>query len=239
MTFLTQCRNQVVRILSFCNIVYVGILIVTVTLTNSVFAQENASFKIDHYTMSIGHDGVKRETSYSENLYRNGSQLIYSRITPINARKKDAHGRDHRHFDSALSPQLVSLNKNGEVNFAFLDTDNKIRIEVSKSDFNSVGFSGSWAGSYSLVDPAIFKTMVKKGPGQPINTIWYEQVNDKGITRILWDEKNKIALEIEVTSKDGLIKKRSTSKLIKFDDSYPLFTSAKSFEMKVIADYRD
>ena len=211
------------------------------TLTYSASAQENSSYKIEHYTMSVGRDGIKRETSYSENLYRQGSELIYVRNVPASfSKKKDSHAHhDERHFDSSLTPQLVTLKKNGEVAFAFLDIDNKTRIEVSKTEFNSVGFSGSWSGSYSLVDPAIFKSMVKKGAGQPSNTVWYEQVSDKGITRILWDEKNKIALEVELSSKDGLMKKRSTAKLINLNDKNPLFTAANNLNMKVIADYRD
>jgi hypothetical protein len=81
--------------------------------------------------------------------------------------------------------------------------------------------------------------MVKKGVGQVSSTVWYEQVNDKGITRILWDEKNKIALEVDLSSKDGLMKKRSTAKLINFNDSNPLFITARTLNMKVISDYRD
>lgn len=230
-------RLQVVRMLKIFNLTLVGIFLVIGTLTNTVSAQGNATFKIDHYSMSIGQDGVKRETSYSENLYRNGSEVIYRRDLPATPHKKESH--NHRHFNSAISPQLVTLTKSGEVNFAFLDIENKTRIEVSKLDFNSVGFSGSWPGSYSLVDPAIFKSMVKKGTGPFNYSTWYEQVGDKGTTRVLWDDKNKIALEVEVSSKDGLMKKRTTSKLVKMNDVDSLFSRAKSFEMKVIADYRD
>jgi len=235
MTYLVVKQMLCIRTLLCFGLLTVG------TLSYSVSAQENSSYKVEHYAMSVGRDGIKRETSYSENLYRQGSELIYVRNVPkSSSKKKDSHGHhDERHFDSSLTPQLVTLKKNGEVAFAFLDLENKTRIEVSKTEFNSVGFSGSWVGSYSLVDPAIFKTMVKKGPGQPINSVWYEQVNDKGITRILWDEKNKIALEVELSSKDGLMKKRSTAKLINFNDKNPLFTTANNLNMKVIADYRD
>jgi hypothetical protein len=209
-------------------------------LAGTASAQENAAYRIDHYTMSVGQDGITRETSYSENLYRNGSQVIYVRNVPAVAKNKGLHDRhDERHFDSSLSPQLVALKKNGEVNFTFLDLKNKTRIEVPKVEFNSVGFSGSWVDSYSLVDPAIFKKMVKKGPGTQANTIWYEQINDKGSTRILWDEKNTIALEVEVSNKDGSMKKSSKSKLINHNASNPLFASANTFQTKVISDYRD
>jgi hypothetical protein len=209
-------------------------------LTCPVFAQENAAYKIEHYAMSVGRDGVTRETSYSENLYRNGSQLLYVRNVPASPNKKSSHEhRNERHLDSTLSPQLVVLKKNGEVDFTFLDLDNKIRVEVPKVEYNSVGFSGSWVDSYSLVDPAIFKKMVKKGPGPQANTIWYEQMSDKGTTRILWDEKNAIALVVEVSNKDGSMKKSSTSTLINLNASNPLFTSANTFKSKVIADYRD
>jgi len=209
-------------------------------LTCPAFAQENAAYKIEHYAMSVGRDGVTRETSYSENLYRNGSQLMYVRNVPASPNKKSSHEhRNERHLDSTLSPQLVVLKKNGEVDFTLLDLDNKIRVEVPKVEYNSVGFSGSWVDSYSLVDPAIFKKMVKKGPGPQANTIWYEQMSDKGTTRILWDEKNAIALVVEVSNKDGTMKKSSTAKLINLNASNPLFASANTFKSKVIADYRD
>jgi hypothetical protein len=215
-------------------------LLVSGAFIGSASAQENASFKIDHYTKSIGHDGVTRETSYSENLYRNGSQLMYVRSVPASSGKKASHEhRNERHFDSSLSPQLVTLKKNGEVDFTFLDLDNKTRIEVPKVEFNSVGFSGSWISSYSLVDPAIFKKMARKGPGSQSNTVWYEQIDDKVSTRILWDEKNKIALDVEVSNKDGSMKKSSKSKMINLNASNPLFASANIFKSKVISDYRD
>ena len=237
MSFLMWFRFQIVQMQKICNLTQVGILLVIGLLSISASAQSNANFKINHYSMSIGQDGVKRETSYSENLYRNGSEVIYKRDLPTTSHKKEIH--NHRHFNSAISPQLVTLTKSGEVNFAFLDIENKTRIEVSKLDFNSVGFSGSWPGSYSLIDPAIFKSMVKKGTGPSNYSIWYEQVGDKGTTRILWDDKNKIALEVEVISKDGLMKKRTTSKLVNMNEIDSLFSRVKSFEMKVIADYRD
>ena len=220
--------------------VFYAVILVCGALIGTASAQENAAYKIEHYTMSAGRDGVTRETSYSENLYRNGSQLLFVRNTPSFSVKKDAHQhRDERHFDSSLSPQLVTLKKNGEVDFTFLDLENKVRIEVPKVEFNSVGFSGSWISSYSLVDPAIFKKMARKGPGSQSNTVWYEQIDDKGSTRILWDEKNKIALDVEVSNKDGSMKKSSKSKLINLNVLNPLFASANTFKSKVISDYRD
>jgi hypothetical protein len=215
-------------------------LLISGVFIGSASAQENASFKIDHYTKSTGRDGVTRETTYSEFLYRNGSQLMYVRSVPAASGAKVSHDhRDERHFDSSLAPQLVALKKNGEVNFTFLDLENKTRIEVPKVEFNTVGFSGSWVDSYSLVDPAIFKKMQKKGPGPQVNTVWYEQTSEKGSTRILWDEKNSIALDVEVSSKDGLMKKSSKSKLIDLNAVNPLFTSASTYKSKVISDYRD
>jgi hypothetical protein len=64
-------------------------------------------------------------------------------------------------------------------------------------------------------------------------------MSDKGTTRILWDEKNAIALVVEVSNKDGSMKKSSTSTLINLNASNPLFASANTFKSKVIADYRD
>ncbi len=215
-------------------------LLVFGVFSSTASAQENASYRIDHYTMSVGRDGVTRETSYSEVLYRNGAQVMYVRNAPMSTNKKEKHDHhDERHFDSSLAPQLIALKKNGEVNFTFLDLENKTRIEVPKVEFNSVGFSGSWIDSYSLIDPAIFKKMLKKGPGPQANTVWYEQTSDKGSTRILWDEKNNIALDVEVSSKDGLMKKSSKSKLIDLNAVNPLFSVASTFKSKVISDYRD
>ena len=85
----------------------------------------------------------------------------------------------------------------------------------------------------------MLKKMTKKGPGAQANSVWYEQINDKGSTRILWDEKQKIALDVEVSNKDGSIKKSSKSKLINLNASSPLFASANAFKSKVISDYRD
>ena len=225
--------------LNIIKLVHVGMLVCS-ALIGTASAQENAAYKIDHYTMSIGRDGVTRETSYSENLYRSGSQLLFVRNVPALTSKKNVQEHyDERHFDASLSPQLITLKRNGEVDFTFLDIENKTRIEVPKVEFNSVGFSGSWINSYSLVDPAMFKKMTQKGPGSQANTVWYEQVNEKGSTRILWDEKQKIALDVEVSNKDGSIKKSSKSKLINFNASSPLFASANTFKSKVISDYRD
>jgi len=215
-------------------------LILSGAVVCAAFAQDNASYKVEHYSMSIGRDGVTRQTSYSETLYRNGSQVIYVRNLPANISKRDKHDRhDERHFDSTLTPQLITLKKNGEVDFTYLDLDNKIRIEVPKVEFNTVGFSGSWVNSFSLVDPMIFKKMIKKEPGSKPNTVWYEQVTDRGLTRILWDEKNKIASVVEVSNKDGSMKNRSSSELISLNSNNPLFTQANTFTSKVISDYRD
>lgn len=209
-------------------------------IASTAVAQDNASFKLDHYSMTLGRDGVTRQTSYSENLYRNGSQLIYARNIPASVNQQVKLERhEERHFDSSLSPQLITLNKNGDVQFTFLDVNNKVRIEVPKVEFQTVGFSGSWINSFSLIDPTILKKMQKKGAGTVANTTWYEQVNEKGITRILWDEKNKIATHVEFANKEGTIKNVSKSELISLNSTNPLFTSSKNFTSKVISDYRD
>lgn len=233
MKLLTLLKKRTIKL--FCLVVALN-----GAISCTVFAQENASFKVEHNSMTIGRDGVTRQTSYSENLYRNGNQLLYVRNLPKNIPSRDKPERhDERHFDSNLSPQLISLKNNGEVTFTFLDLDNKIRIEVPKVEFNTIGFSGSWADAFSLVDPSLLKKMIKKEPGSKANTVWYEQLNDRGLTRILWDEKNKIASIVEVSSKDGLIKNRSTSELISLNSMNPLFTKANGFTIKVISDYRD
>jgi hypothetical protein len=120
-----------------------------------------------------------------------------------------------------------------------LDVENKIRIEVPKVEYNSVGFSGSWVDAYSLVDTKLFKKMTNKGPGTLPNTVWYEQKNERGTTKILWDEKNKISLLVEVNNKEGTIKKSSKVELVSQNATNPLFTKATTFTMKVISDYRD
>ena len=215
------------------------VLVTSGAFTCTASAQEKASFKIEHYSMSVGRDGVTRETRYSENLYRDGNQIAYVRNLPSSVKRDKPDHRDERHFDSSLSPQLITLKNNGDVGFTYLDLDNRIRIEVPKVEFNTIGFSGSWVNSYSLVDPVIFKNMVKKGAGPKVDTVIYEQIGDKGLTRVLWDEKNKIALDVEVSNKDGSIKKRSKTELISQNEKNPIFTSTSGFQSKVISDYRD
>ena len=150
-------------------------------------------------TKVIGNDGVIRTTFLEEHLVRNGPAVWIERVIPkiVPPKKKHKSGSDHEHFDPLEGARLVEL-ENKVLRLSFIQTDDKVRVGIPKSEYSSVGFDGSWERSYYMMTPQEYAALK---PSSRITTVpdskWYEGRDKENYLRILVDFKNAIPLTIE------------------------------------------
>ena len=155
--------------------------------------------KMKTETKVIGNDGVIRTTFLEEHFVRKGSAAWIERIIPsiVPAKKKSKSGSGHEHFDPLEGARLVELEK-GQLRLSFLQTDEKVRVGIPKSEYPSIGFDGSWERAYYMMTPQEYAALKPsaRNSSSP-DAKWYEGDDKENYLRILIDFKNAIPLSIE------------------------------------------
>jgi hypothetical protein len=155
--------------------------------------------KMNTQTKVIGNDGVIRTTYLDEHFVRKGPAAWIERVIPsiVPAKKKHASGTGHEHFDPLEGARLVELDKD-QLRLSFVQTEDKVRIGIPKSEYPSIGFDGSWERAYYMMTPQEYAALK---PTERVSTVpeakWYEGNDKENYLRILIDFKNAIPLVIE------------------------------------------
>ncbi len=173
---------------------------------------------IKYYDRAMTAEGVLRESSFEENMLRRPNHVWVSRKLPNQTNSELAHeghkeSHEHKHFNPALLPRHIELNSNG-VRLEYIDRKNKEVINIVSTEFENVGFDGSWHNSFYLVSPKVVESIPQSNKASEVKGAhWHEQVKDGVFRRILWDERNQIPLEIETGKQDGSIFRRVSVKI--------------------------
>ncbi|KAF1047250.1 MAG: hypothetical protein GAK35_00756 [Herbaspirillum frisingense] len=186
----------------------------------TAFAQ---SLRITHYSMQLGRDGIKRETSLSEQLYRRGDQLWIERVLPGHARQEhagDAHGAHgeaanshagHRHPDLAGAPLWLRRRADGVMEVRLVERDERRVIKVDAQYYARFGIDGNWNSAFHLVDPASFAEM--RAVGAPRGGLQeYERRRGDMTLRIWWDAQGAYPRKVESTDRHGLIRRETRAR---------------------------
>ncbi len=205
------------------------------SLACSVHAQ-NLELLIQHQSTSMGADGVERSSAFSERMTRSNDQIWIHRVIPANAPDEHAHAgeKEHKHLEWQTAVRWISKEPNGAVKLRLVPRDEKFIVNVSKTDFENVGFAGSWSGSWNLMDPAVLKRMTlvsTKGDFKTYKTF------DKGRqVDVVWNTKLDIPMSVE--SKDATSRNKTTVKLLAVSKAQP-WDALKGYQSKDYTDYLD
>jgi hypothetical protein len=150
-------------------------------------------------------EGVKKHSWFQEQFIRDGNQVWSQRIISAQAPKHAEHEHEeHDHnLNFATAGKWLSRDKDGQILFKFVRTDEKKIIAPRFTEYGALGFDGEWETAYYLVNRASLKTMTKLNQPAPTGAVWYEKRNAHEFARILWDEKNQLPLSIENGTLDG------------------------------------
>ncbi|MFH0132004.1 hypothetical protein ACGLHS_17480 [Variovorax sp. VaC1] len=172
-------------------------------------AAPDQNLRIQHHMMSIGKDGVQRDSRYADLMFRRaGSVWVERELPPALREDHDHEAREgkvhigHAHADNTAAPLWVRRDAAGKVEVGMVLREQRKLIEIDAANYGNVGYSGSWANSYWLVDPASLARMKNLGAaGKGVQR--YELQQGAGTLRIDWDTAGRYARKIEQRNARG------------------------------------
>lgn len=181
------------------------------TVTEQVQSTPEADLRITYQAMSIGSDGVQRDSKYTNRVYRRKAQLWIERELPEALTHSASHGHEHApgphaghaHDEARGAPLFIKRADNGKVNVEVVLAKTKRVISVDEAHHGNVGFGGSFENAYWMVPPASLKSMERVG--KPSNGVQrLRSVAGELTTLIDWDTAGQFARRIERSDAHGL-----------------------------------
>ena len=192
---------------------------------------------VKHLAESLGADGIKRSTEFSERLTRSLDSVWISRVLPSGAHSGHDHakgGEAHKHLDVSTASRWITRALNGDIALRLVPNDEKVLVTVTKTDYGNVGFDGSWAAAWSLIDPATMKRM-KAGPVVGDLTT-YTLVEKDRMLKVVWNAKLQIPMRVE--SSDASSRRQTVVQVLGAPASRP-WDRLQGFTQKDYSDYLD
>jgi hypothetical protein len=195
------------------------IILSTLTLIACVApaAAGDLNLAIHHEIDSVGADGVHRKVDFSEHLYRRDNQVWVERAIPAgvhsDSEHADKHNEDHKHLDVAASARWIVRNAKGELQVQLVNRYERMIVNINPPDYGNIGFDGSWDAAYHLLSPRQLATMTATDLAAPDGCKWYENHNQSGWVKVLWDQKEQYPRQVESGNTSGTSHKRMDAKV--------------------------
>ncbi|PVZ83958.1 hypothetical protein C9426_24815 [Serratia sp. S1B] len=163
------------------------------------------NLRLSYENRSIGHDGIIRDSRYTDLMYRRTDRVWIERELPANLRASQAHGHDahdsphagHAHSEAQGAPLLITRDAaTGKVTVqVVLDELHRV-IDVELAHYGNVGYGGSWSAAYWLIDPTALSRMEKQGAVQDGVQHYLLQKGERTV-KVAWDVAGQYARSIE------------------------------------------
>lgn len=192
---------------------------------------------VKHRTVSTGPDGVTRSTEFSERLIRTRDTLWISRVLPLAVHSDHDHdkGSDpHKHLDIATASRWISRTESGTIALKLVPNNEKVLVNVTQTDYENVGFDGSWAAAWSLIDPAALKRMKSAPPAGDLIT--YTLTDKERNLKVVWNAK--LQLPVRVESSDKTLRRQTMVQVLGSPAALP-WEKLRDFTQKDYSDYLD
>lgn len=230
-------------------------ILILVYITLPLYAQENkdsneGNWLVKHSMINVGADGVTRELTFSEKVYRRADTVWVERVMSpaAEAAHKLSHSTAqgnasaHKHLPVATSAKWITkLSSGNNAQLRLVDDDARVVVSVAPPEFSLVGFEGSWLKAYHLLDPSTLKTMKPTGAAAADGTQTYESKSggtNPVSLRVLWDSKAQVPRKVESSDALGLNRNVTTLEPIAAPRQVP-WLAARSYSAKEYSDYLD
>lgn len=215
-----------------------GLVVGAAALLPAASAQaQDADLLVRHWSRSVGADGITRTVEYSERVHRRASTLWVERVLPAGAHSHEAHakgGAAHRHIDVSTAARWITREANGDVRLRLVPVDDKVLVDVAKTDYENVGFDGSWDAAWHLIDPAALKRLQRRSQ---VGELARYGAKDKGRQiDVVWNTRGQHPVSVASTS--GLTQRRTTVQTIAAPKRAP-WDHAQTLNKKDYSDYLD
>ncbi|MFT4242512.1 MAG: hypothetical protein QM569_09520 [Acidovorax sp.] len=162
--------------------------------TAAMKAAPPVDLRVTYHTRTIGRDGVLRQTTHTNRVYRRPGMVWTERELPAALLHRQGHGHSHEHphdhghaHDEAHgAPLRVSRSDDGQEKVEVVLNGMRRVIEVDRAHHGNVGYGGSWDTQYWLVPPAALARMERVGPPKA-GVQRYRSVKDEATTTVDWD----------------------------------------------------
>ncbi|MFT3719811.1 hypothetical protein [Pseudorhodoferax sp.] len=174
---------------------------------------------LQYESHSIGQDGVQRDSRHTDRMVRDGDRVWIERVLPQVLRDEAAHGHKptpgphagHAHDEAQNAPLLLQRQADGQTLVQIVLREQRRVIEVEKGHHGNVGYGGSWAAAYWLIDPQALQRMEKLGP--PRNGVQrYRLQQGERRTEVDWDLAGRYVRTLVQQDMHGLSSQRLTVK---------------------------
>ena len=212
-------------------------LAVAALLAGAAASAQDVELLVKHTAVSNGPDGVTRSTEFSERVSRVRDTLWISRVLPKESHSDHDHakgGKEHKHIDVTTASRWISRDASGAVQMRLVPNNEKVVVAVSKSDYGNVGFDGSWAAAWSLVDPAALKRMKPVGVAGDLTT--YVQTQQGRSVKVVWN--SKLQMPVSVESNDKTSRRQTLVQVVSSAPARP-WDNLQGFTQKDYSDYLD
>jgi hypothetical protein len=195
-----------------------------------------------------GADGVLRSSMFEEEMLRQGQSVWTRRKFLLPTEDAHSKAKTHKHLNAIEAVRWVSKVET-ETSLQLLIRADRALVSIPKVEFANVGFDGSWARAYYLIDPSELahyqevhrsaRLMPTAGIGREGRVAWFERRSKAMLERVLWDFEVGIPLLIESESMDGRRKFRASVTVQKAPSKAPSWINSAQFEQRRYSDYLD
>lgn len=209
-----------------------------------VVSAPDQNLQVQHYSMVLGRDGVKRETTFTERVYRRRDQVWSERLivaetlagtaaeTTAAAAQHSHDGYDHP--DTGNAPMWVRRQADGSLDARLIERQQRRTVKVDSQYYGNIGFSGNWGSTFYLSDPQSLKNMRTVGSAKD-GVQLYESRRGELTVRVNWDVKGQYPRRVESFDAHGLARRQTTVSVIAAPPALPWKTLAGYAEI----DYSD
>lgn len=148
-------------------------------------------------------DGMTKIVTFEERLIRAPDRVWQERIRTDASADKHSGEESHLHpRDLGVAARYLRKEASGALNLLFVHPQG-MKIHAETRDYPEVGFDGSWASAFHILDPArlaALKPLLRKAPK---GAHWLGTEDQAQFLRVLWSTRLELPLRIEVGTLDG------------------------------------
>ena len=198
---------------------------------------QDAELLVRHSEVSSGPDGVRRSTEFSERVSRSGDNIWISRVLPAGSHSELEHAKarkQHKHLDVSTASRWITRGTDGAVLMRIVPNADKVVVNVGKTDYGNVGFDGSWAAAWHLMDPTVLSRMTA---GRVVGDLTTYTLRDKDRkVKVVWNGRLQLPVLVETAS--GSSRRQTVVEVIGPSATRP-WEKLKAFAQKDYSDYLD
>ena len=200
-------------------------------------AAQDVDLLVRHSTVAASADGIKRSTEYAERMVRRDGQVWVERVVPQGWHSADVHAqadKEHKHLDVAVAARWITHDDAGKLRVRLASKEDKVLVDVDKTDFANIDFDGSWLAAYHLIDPAALKAMKLTGTKGDLTT--YLSADKARQVKVVWNDRLKIPVLVESVS--GASSKKTVVEIKTPGKALP-WLATQQYTRKDYSDYLD